>query len=86
MMASINPRLTLIALSRCRLVTVTARYFGRVIHERFERIQAQLSDLSAVTQEALAGVRVIRAYRQEARELDAIPRRQRRIRRTQPRR
>ncbi len=49
---------------------MTARYFGRAIHERFERIQAQLSDLSAVTQEALAGVRVVRAYRQEARELE----------------
>jgi ATP-binding cassette subfamily B protein len=69
LMASINPRLTLIALVPLPFVTFTARYFGRMIHERFERIQAQLSDLSAVTQEALAGVRVIRAYRQEEREL-----------------
>ncbi len=69
MMASINLRLTLIALIPLPLVTVTARYFGRMIHERFERIQEQLSDVSAVTQEALAGVRVIRAYRQEPREL-----------------
>ena len=36
----------------------------------FEAIQAQLSDLSAVVQEALAGVRVVRAYRQEAAELE----------------
>jgi ATP-binding cassette subfamily B protein len=69
LMASINLRLTLIALIPLPFVTITARYFGRMIHERFERIQAQLSDLSAVTQESLAGVRVIRAYRQEAREL-----------------
>jgi ATP-binding cassette, subfamily B, multidrug efflux pump len=69
-MATINPRLTLIALIPLPLVTITARYSGRMIHDRFERIQAQLSDLSAVTQEALAGVRVIRAYRQEARELE----------------
>ena len=69
MMASINVRLTLLALIPLPLVTVTSRYFGRMIHERFERIQEQLSDVSAVTQEALAGVRVIRAYRQEAREL-----------------
>ena len=40
--------------------------FGTAIHRRFEQIQAQLSELSAVTQEALAGVRVVRAYRQEA--------------------
>jgi ATP-binding cassette, subfamily B, multidrug efflux pump len=69
-MATINLRLTLIALVPLPLVTMTSRYFGRIIHERFERIQSQLSDLSAVTQEALAGVRVIRAYRQELREID----------------
>ena len=39
--------------------------FGDAIHRRFEQIQAQLSEVSAVAQEALAGVRVVRAYRQE---------------------
>ena len=69
-MFSLNVRLTLYALLPLPLITITARYFGRVIHERFERIQEQLSTLSAVTQEALAGVRVVRAYRQEDRELE----------------
>lgn len=69
-MASINVRLTLLSLLPLPFITVAARRFGRAIHDRFERIQAQLADLSAVTQEALAGVRVIRAYRQEARERD----------------
>ena len=69
-MATINWQLTLLALLPLPPITLTARYSGRAIHERFERIQAQLSDLSAVTQEALAGVRVVRAYRQEARELE----------------
>ena len=68
-MLSIDWRLTLIALLPLPPVTIASRYFGRMIHERFERIQSQLSDLSAVTQEALAGVRVVRAYRQESREL-----------------
>jgi len=67
---SLNVRLTLIALLPLPLVTVTARYFGRVIHERFEGIQEQLSHISAVTQETLAGVRVVRAYRQEPREIE----------------
>src|SRR4030095_14030179 len=40
------------------------------IHKRFAKIQAQLSDVSAVTQEALSGVRVVRAYRQEAAEME----------------
>src|SRR5205823_12327235 len=38
--------------------------------ERFEQIQAQLSEVSAVAQEALAGVRVVRAYRQENAEIE----------------
>ncbi len=69
MMAALNARLTLIALLPLPVVTLVARYSGRAIHERFERIQQQLADLSAVTQEALAGVRVIRAYGQENHEL-----------------
>jgi ABC-type multidrug transport system fused ATPase/permease subunit len=51
-----------------RLVSV--RYFGAAIHRRFERIQAQLSEISALTQESLAGVRVVRAYRQEPFEIE----------------
>jgi ATP-binding cassette subfamily B multidrug efflux pump len=70
LMLSIDPRLTLIALIPLPFVTISVKYFGAAIHRRFERIQAQLSDLSAVTQEALAGVRVVRAYRQEDAELE----------------
>ncbi len=69
LMVSIDPRLTLIALIPLPFVSIAVRYFGKAIHARFERIQAQLSDLSAVTQEALSGVRVVRAYRQEAAEM-----------------
>jgi ATP-binding cassette subfamily B multidrug efflux pump len=61
----IDPRLTILALLPLPGVTLGTRYFGRAIHDRFERIQAQLSDMSAIVQEALSGVRVVRAYRQE---------------------
>jgi ATP-binding cassette, subfamily B, multidrug efflux pump len=74
LMASLNARLTLVALLPLPIVTLVARYSGRAIHERFERIQQQLSDLSAVTQEALAGVRVIRAYGQERTEIERFRR------------
>jgi ATP-binding cassette, subfamily B, multidrug efflux pump len=70
LMLSIHPRLTLLALIPLPFVSISVKYFGAAIHRRFERIQAQLSDLSAVTQEALAGVRVVRAYRQEHAELE----------------
>jgi ATP-binding cassette, subfamily B, multidrug efflux pump len=74
LMLSINVRLTLIALLPLPFVSVAVRYFGAAIHARFERIQAQLSDISAIAQEALAGVRVVRAYRQEAAELERFRR------------
>ena len=68
-MMSIDLRLTLFALIPLPFVSIAVRFFGTAIHRRFERIQAQLSDLSAVAQEALSGVRVVRAYRQERAEI-----------------
>ena len=68
LMLTIDTRLTLIALIPLPFVTITVRYFGSAIHKRFEEIQAQLAEISAVVQEALSGVRVVRAYRQEAHE------------------
>ena len=69
LMLSIDSKLTLIALIPLPLVSVVVRYFGTAIHERFEKIQEQFSEISAVTQESLAGVRVVRAYRQESAEI-----------------
>jgi ATP-binding cassette subfamily B multidrug efflux pump len=68
-MLSIDVRLTLMALVPLPFVSVAVRYFGAAIHRRFEAIQAQLSELSAVVQENLSGVRVVRAYSQEAHEI-----------------
>jgi len=70
LMLRLNRHLTLVALVPLPLVSVAVRYFGAAIHRRFERIQAQLSDVSAIAQEALAGVRVVRAYRQEGAETE----------------
>ncbi|HET7218183.1 MAG TPA: ABC transporter ATP-binding protein, partial [Vicinamibacterales bacterium] len=69
LMASIDGYLTMVALLPLPLVTVSVKYFGGAIHTRFEAIQAQLSDISAVVQEALSGVRVVRAYNQEPHEM-----------------
>jgi len=69
LMLSIDPWLTLVALLPLPLVSVSVTVFGRAIHRRFERIQAQLSELSAVAQENLSGVRVVRADGHERAEL-----------------
>ena len=50
------------------------QYFGRQIHERFERIQAMFSDISARAQENFSGARLIRAYVQEEAEIELFER------------
>ncbi len=68
-MISISPKLTLYAFLPLPVVSITIQYFGKRIHERFERIQAMFSEISARVQENLSGARVIRAYVQEEAEI-----------------
>src|SRR5229473_502288 len=65
----ISPRLTFYAFLPLPVVSVVIQYFGRRIHERFERIQAMFSDISARAQENFSGARLIRAYVQEEAEI-----------------
>ena len=70
LMVSISPRLTLFALLPLPVVSVLVKAFGSAIYRRSEQIQEQLAHMSATAQEALAGVRVVRAYRREEVELE----------------
>jgi ATP-binding cassette subfamily B protein len=74
LMLSIDARLTLIALIPMPFVSISVKYFGTVIHRKFEAIQEQLSEISAVAQEALSAVRVVRAYQQEDAEIERFRR------------
>ena len=71
-MARTSPKLTLYAFLPLPIVSVTIQYFGRRIHERFDRIQAMFSDISARAQENFSGARLIRAYVQEEAEIAAF--------------
>jgi ATP-binding cassette subfamily B multidrug efflux pump len=73
-MLSISPRLTLFAFAPLPVFSIVVQYFGRRIHERFERIQAMFSDISARTQENFSGARLIRAYVQEEAEIELFER------------
>ena len=68
-MVILSKSLTLWVLLPVPIVAVAVWYFGKVIHELYEKIQAALATLSAKVQENLSGVRVIRAYAQEASEI-----------------
>jgi ATP-binding cassette subfamily B protein len=65
-------RLTLWAFVPLPITSIVIQYFGRLIHERFERIQAMFSDISARAQENFSGVRVLRAFAQEQAEITSF--------------
>ena len=69
LMFSLDVRLTLIVLIPLPIVSITVRMFGTAIHKTFEQVQDRLSNMSAVVQESLTGVRVVRAYSQEEAEI-----------------
>jgi len=71
-MISISPWLTLFTFLPLPAVSIIIQTFGRRIHERFERIQAMFSDISARAQENFSGARLIRAYVQEDAEIQAF--------------
>ena len=62
----ISPRLTAFTMIPMLLLPPLVIGFGRVIHKRFERIQEHFSTMSTMVQENLTGVRIVRAYGQEA--------------------
>jgi ATP-binding cassette subfamily B multidrug efflux pump len=71
-MLSISPRLTLYTFLPLPAASILIQYFGRRIHDRFERIQAMFSDISARAQENFSGARLIRAYVQEQAQIRAF--------------
>src|SRR5271157_5109620 len=61
----ISPYLTLVAWAPMPLASILVQYFGRKIHDRFERIQESFSEISAQAQENYSGARLVRAFAQE---------------------
>jgi len=70
----ISPFLTLTALAPMPLASILIQFMGRRIHERFERIQAMFSDISAQAQENFSGARLVRAFAQEDAQIRAFER------------
>lgn len=66
----INVKLTLFILIPLPFVSLTVKYLGEQVHVRFEKIQEYFSGITARAQENLSGVRVVRAYAQEASEIE----------------
>lgn len=73
-MLSLNVRLTLLALMPMPVIAFFALKAGKLLHQRFERVQATFSELMERVRESIAGVRVIKAYVQEQHELARLGR------------
>jgi ATP-binding cassette subfamily B multidrug efflux pump len=70
----ISPMLTLVALVPLPVASILVQGMGRKIHERFERIQAMFSDISAQAQENFSAARLVRAFAQEEAQTAAFER------------
>jgi ATP-binding cassette subfamily B protein len=70
----ISPWLTLVAWAPMPLASILVQYFGRRIHDRFERIQASFSEISSQAQENYSGARLVRAFAREESEIGLFER------------
>jgi len=68
----ISPWLTLVALAPMPVASVLVQYFGARIHERFERIQASFSEITAHAQENFSGARLVRAFAREESQIQSF--------------
>lgn len=73
-MLRIDARLTALALLPMIFMPIVAIVLGRRIHDRFDAVQENFSRLTTLAQENLAGVRIVRAFRQEAAEIERFRR------------
>jgi len=71
-MIAISPKLTFYTFLPLPVASILIQYWGRQIHDRFERIQAMFSEISARAQENFSGARLVRAYVQEEAEIRAF--------------
>jgi len=71
-MLALNVRLTLLALVPMPFIAFFTLRAGKLLHQRFEKVQATFSDLTERVRESVAGIRVVKAYSQEPYELERL--------------
>ncbi len=72
MVTKVDPRLTVAAIIPLLVITVGDVFYGKVMHKRFRAKQDAFSHLSDQVQETISGIRVIKAFVQERKELAAF--------------
>lgn len=72
MIQSVSPKLTLVAVLPMLVIMIGDYFYGKVLHKRFIARQEAFSDLTDQVQESVSGIRVIKAFVQEHKELAAF--------------
>ena len=73
-MANLNGRLTLFTLIIVPFIALSFFLLLRLIHKRYERVQEQFGDVSAMAQENFSGIRVVKGFGIEEREVQSFGR------------
>ena len=78
-MVAVNPGLALVALSPMPAVVWVAYRYGRRNRPATQEVQQRIAELTAEAEENVSGVRIVKAFAQEARQLRRFRRTARRV-------
>ncbi len=67
---TIDIRLTLMALIPLPFISLVSVHFGKIIHKKFKSVQEAFSNLSDKAQENFSGIRVVKAFAREKKEVE----------------
>ncbi len=68
LMLVLNWRLSLVVFGTVPVVILLSRYFGAIVRRYARQIQDRLAETTAIAEEAISGVRVVKAFAREAYE------------------
>lgn len=69
MILFVDWKLTVVAILPLPLLAVMAYFLGKKLHDRFSQSQAAFSQLSNKTQESMTGIKVIKTFGQESKDI-----------------
>lgn len=74
MMISVSPKLTLLSVAPLPILAYTIWYVNKIVNKKSEKIQAQLSAITTQSQESYSGIRVVKSFSEEARNIASFGR------------
>lgn len=72
MIVYVDPKLTLLAMLPLLVILFGGSQYGKAISRRYDRKQAVFGKLTDFVQESVSGIRIVKAFVQEARDMEAF--------------